>query len=172
MSLNEKSSYFKAKSNISKINNTYKQYENTNESSTNKKREIINVIKNTNLTDEQKGYLYGKYYSKEKANIINTLGINFNSYLDLEYQNFTSDKYTNGKTVSGSKKAKVFNYINNMNATFEEKLILAKLEYKTYNEYNNTIIDYLNNSSISYDEEVQILKKLGFKVDNNGNIRW
>ena len=172
MDISEKNSYFKAKNNIYEINETYKQYENTSESYSQKKREIIDVVKNSDLTDDQKGYLYSKYYSKEKAQIINTLDIDFDVFLDFESQNFTADKYTNGKTVSGSKKKKVFDYINSMNATFEQKVILAKLEYKSYNEYNNTIIDYLNNSSISYDEEAYILKKLGFKVDDSGNIRW
>jgi hypothetical protein len=56
--------------------------------------------------------------------------------------------------------------------SFEEKVILAKLEYNTYDEWNYEIIDYLNNSPITYEEEVYILKKLGFEVDNEGNIYW
>ena len=62
------------------------------------------------------------------------MGIDMDTYLDLEKQNFTSDKYANGKTVSGSKKRKIFNYINSMDIPFEQKIVLAKLKYKSYDE--------------------------------------
>ena len=84
--------------------------------------------------------------------------------------NYTDE---NGKTISGSKKRKVFDYINSMDIDFEQKLILAKLQYKDYDEYNYDIVDYLNNNDdISYEDEVYILKKLGFTVDDEGNIYW
>ena len=170
MTLYEKSSYFKAKTDISSIKDEYKD----SEDYVGQKRDIIDVIKNTYLNDEQKSYLYDRYYGNtETLGIINAIGIDFDSYLDYEYQNFTSDKDENGKSISGSKKQKVFDYINSMDIDFEQKLILAKLQYKNYNEYNYDIIDYLNNNDdISYEDEVSILKKLGFTVDDEGNIYW
>ena len=60
-----------------------------------------------------------------------------------------------------------------MDIDFEQKLILAKLQYKNYDEYNYDIVDYLNNNDdISYEDEITILKKLGFTVDDEGNIYW
>ena len=170
MTLYEKSSYFKAKTDISSIKDEYKD----SEDYVGQKRDIIDVIKNTYLNDEQKSYLYDRYYGNtETLGIINAIGIDFDSYLDYEYQNFTADKDENGKTISGSKKQKVFDYINSMDIDFEQKLILAKLQYKNYNEYNYDIVDYLNNNDdISYEDEVSILKKLGFTVDDEGNIYW
>ena len=170
MDIDEKSDYFNAKNGIYEITEKYKG---TEDMYAEKKAEISNVIKNSNLTDDQKGYLYAKYYAKEKTQIVNALDMDFDSFLDYESQNFVADKDSKGNSISGSKKTKVFDYINSMSGlTFEEKVILAKLEYNSYDEYNYEIIDYLNNSSISYDEEVYILKKLGFEVDNNGNIYW
>ena len=83
------------------------------------------------------------------------------------------DKDRNGKTISNSRKVKVFDYINGLNLGFEQKVMLAKMEYPSYDEYNYEIIDYLNNnSSIDYDTMESILLELGFKVDANGNINW
>lgn len=170
MDINEKSSYFKAKEKISEIKESYKGTKNTAA----QKREIINTIKNSGLTSDQKSYLYDKYYSnKEMLDIVNKIGLNFDSFLDYEAQDFESDKDKYGKTISGSKRKKVFNYINNMNATYEQKLILAKLQYNSYNDHNKEIISYLNNNNnISYNEMVTMLKKMGFKVDSNGTIKW
>ena len=169
MELEEKSEFFKAQSVIGDIKERYDDSTDYNA----KKRDIITVIKGTNLTDDQKAYLYDKYYaSSETLNAVTTLGIDFNSYLDFESQVFEADVDRYGKTISGSKKKKVFDYINSMNIDFEQKLILAKLQYNSYDEYNYEIINYLNNSNLSYEEEVELLKKMGFEVDDAGNIYW
>jgi hypothetical protein len=170
MDIDEKSDYFNAKNSIYEITEKYKG---TEDMYAEKKAEITNVVKNSNLTDDQKGYLYAKYYAKEKTQIVNALDMDFNSFLDYESQNFVADKNAKGESINGSKKTKVFDYINSLNGlSFEEKVILAKLEYNSYDEWNYEIIDYLNNSPITYEEEVYILKKLGFEVDNEGNIYW
>jgi hypothetical protein len=84
-----------------------------------------------------------------------------------------SDKDAYGKSISGSRKEKVLNYINNLDADYETKLILFKSEYPSDDTYNMEIIDYLNNrSDISYDEMVAILKELGFTVTSDGMIYW
>ena len=169
MELDEKSEYFTARNNISEIRSKYDDSTDYNA----KKREIISVVKNTNLTDDQKAYLYDKYYgSTDTLNAVTTLGIDFDSYLDFESQEFEADKDMYGKTISGSKKKKVFDYINSMDIEFEQKLILAKLQYNSYDEYNHEIIDYLNRSNLSYEEIVELLKKMGFEVDNDGNVYW
>ena len=169
LDLMEKSSYFNAKTYISK---TQERYKNT-EDYTQKKRDIISVIRSTLLTDEAKAYLYDKYYGNaDTLNAITTLGIDFDKYLDLEYQNFEADKNSEGKSISGSKKAKVFNYINSMDLSFEEKVILTKLQYNSYDEHNGAVINYINNYDMTYEQRVNILEKLGFKVDEYGNIFW
>lgn len=84
-----------------------------------------------------------------------------------------ADKYPNGKTISGSKKKKVLNYINGLDADYGEKLILFKSEYKLDDTYNYEIIDYLNNrEDITYDEMNTVLKQLGFTVKSDGTIYW
>jgi hypothetical protein len=84
-----------------------------------------------------------------------------------------ADKDEDGKSISGSRKEKVIDYINGLDADYGEKIILFKSEYKADDTYNYEIIDYLNSrDDISYKEMEAILKELGFTVDSNGNIYW
>ena len=84
-----------------------------------------------------------------------------------------ADKDSNGKTISGSRKAKVAEYINGLSADYGKKIILFKSEYPSDDTYNYEIIDYLNNrEDITYSEMETILKELGFTVDAAGNVRW
>lgn len=85
----------------------------------------------------------------------------------------TADKTADGKTISGSRKTKVVNYINSLDADYGEKIILFKSEYNADDTYNYDIIEYLNGrSDISYEEEVTILKELGFVVLPDGTVQW
>ena len=166
MTADEKDNYFAAKNRISDLSEDLESEE--------RKVQIIDTVLNSGLNEEQMSYLYDKYYaSTEKLNVVVKSGIGMGAYLDLEAQNFTADKDGEGKSISGSKKEKVFNYINQSDLSFEQKVILAKMYYPSYDEYNNEIIEYLNNNeSLSYEDMEEILKALGFTVDSNGNIYW
>lgn len=93
--------------------------------------------------------------------------------LSSELYDIKADKDENGKSISGSRKEKVFDYINNLDLDFEQRIMLAKLEYPSYDEYNYEIIDYLNErEDISYEQMVSILTELGFTVKKDGTIVW
>ena len=84
-----------------------------------------------------------------------------------------ADKDSKGKSITGSRKEKVADYINGLDADYGEKIILFKSEYKADDTYNHEIIEYLNSrDDISYKDMVTILKELGFEVDSEGNIYW
>lgn len=84
-----------------------------------------------------------------------------------------ADKDEDGKSISGSRKAKVIDYINGLDADYGSKLILFKMEYPSDDDSNQEIINYLNErQDISYEEMATILTKLDMIVDSNGNIRW
>lgn len=84
-----------------------------------------------------------------------------------------SDKDKNGDSISGSRKRKVLEYINQLDADYGEKIILYKSEYPGDDRYNAEIVDYLNSrDDISYDEMVTILTELGFRVLEDGTVRW
>ena len=81
------------------------------------------------------------------------------------------DKY--GKTISGSRKKKIQEYIKNMDADPMTKIILYKSQYTSFDDYNYEICEYLNNrEDISREEMLNVLRKLDFKVDAEGNIYW
>ena len=89
-----------------------------------------------------------------------------------ELYDIKADKDENGKSITGSRKEKVIDYINNLDADYGERLILFKNEYNADDTYNEEIIDYLNGrEDISYDEMVTILLELGFTV-KNGHVYW
>ena len=69
------------------------------------------------------------------------------------------DKDKNGK----DRKAKVFQYINGLDISRGEKLILFKKEYPGDDTYNREIVSYIKNrSDISAADKNAILKELGF----------
>ena len=81
------------------------------------------------------------------------------------------DKY--GKSISGSRKKKIQEYIKNMDADPMTKIILYKSQYTSFDDYNYEICEYLNGrDDISRDEMLNVLRKLDFKVDAEGNIYW
>lgn len=84
-----------------------------------------------------------------------------------------ADKDSSGKSISGSRKNKVLDYINGLDLDYGEKIILFKSEYNADDTYNWDIIDYLNSrEDISYEEMETILKELGFEVSSDGTITW
>ena len=84
-----------------------------------------------------------------------------------------ADKDSEGNSISGSRKNKVIDYINGLDADYYEKIILYKSEYTSDDTYNSEIIEYLNSrEDISYSDMVTILKKLGFTVTDDGNVYW
>ena len=97
-----------------------------------------------------------------------------------EYKKYTADLYNikadkdkNGKSISGSRKKKVVDYINGLNIDYGAKIILFKKEYSSDDTYNKEILEYLNGrSDITYAEKVTILTELGFDVDSDGRVTW
>lgn len=85
-----------------------------------------------------------------------------------------ADKDDYGKSISGSRKEKIINFLNSSSTMdYGEKLILFKKQYTADDTYNYEIIDYLNSrDDINYEEMRTILTELGFTVDLQGNISW
>lgn len=96
------------------------------------------------------------------------------------YKGYTSDLYDlkadkdeDGKSISGSRKEKVIEYVNNLDIDYGQRLLLFKSEYNADDTYNQDIIDYLNErEDVSYEQMKTILIELGFEVDSQGNVYW
>lgn len=86
-----------------------------------------------------------------------------------------SDKDENGNTVTGSKKKKVAAYLNDLDdLEYGEKIILYRSLYTGDDTYNGEIVEYLNKrEDISYDQMVEILVALGFRISEDGkSVYW
>lgn len=98
----------------------------------------------------------------------------------IEYRQYTSDineiradKNSKGKTIVGSAKEKKVEYINSLDIDYGQKLILFKSEYPADDSYNSEILDYLNSrSDITLEDEITILRELGFTVHDDGRVFW
>ena len=84
-----------------------------------------------------------------------------------------ADKDSKGNAVSGSRKKKVVQYLNGLDATYGAKIILYKMEYPSDDTYNGKIIEYVNGiEGFSYEQKATVLKELGFTVSKDGKVSW
>lgn len=250
MSADETIVYYKAKSNISQQVAEYtnnkklligdtdsEEYkEAVGSLSNDKKAKIIDTIKSADLSDEQKAYLYGKYYSSDKtlekvidsgihfdnyltyqkdslsletseakaeylynANMtdetktviyetsvlsgfdnekkykdyktVKAAGIDINSWLSYTKQEFKADKNNEGKSISGSRKRKIFSYVNSLSLSIPQKAIIIRTEYPSEDKYNKQIVNYVSGLDLPYDEKVSIFENLDMTVKNN-RVYW
>lgn len=133
------------------------------------------LLLNSDYSDKTKTTIYENTTGK-KDDFYQLSGIDINPYLDYKanVNKFEADKDSNGKSISGSKKNKVINYINtidDLNAT-QKAILIRKAGYTSFNDYNPSIINYVNSLNITRQEKKQYLEELGFTVDSNFNITW
>lgn len=84
-----------------------------------------------------------------------------------------ADKDKDGKSIPGSRKEKVIDWLNELDAEYGEKIILFKSEYPSDDTYNQDIFEYLKSrDDLSYEEKVTIFKELGFTVRSDGYVTW
>ena len=104
-------------------------------------------------------------------------GIDINEYLRYMQQEFESEKTddgtTTGKTVSGSSKRKVYDYVNSMNISYEQRLMLLGLRYTLSDNEQTNLYNYVRNLDYTEDEMKDLFDKLkGFTVYKDGRITW
>jgi hypothetical protein len=125
--------------------------------------------------DEEKDAWNWAYKNPDKFVVAKTIAGDVVKYREYasKISEIEADKDKNGKSISGSRKTKVFKYINGLDIDAGTKMMLFKSEYPTDNTYNRAILEYLQGrSDIDMSDRVSILKELGFKVDSNGKVSW
>ena len=135
-----------------------------------KENPIVGAIESDMAVDE-----YSFFVEYPEKYLVSRVSGGFEAYTEHSktLNKIEADKYTNGKTVSGSRKKKVIEYINSLNADYGEKIILFKSQYTGDDTYNYEIVEYLNSrDDISYTEIKTILEELGFTVLSDGRVRW
>lgn len=98
-----------------------------------------------------------KYIKLVDANIpVEQLNKYYNEIGDVE-----GTKDENGKTISGSKKQAVFNYINSLSLNIPQKQILLAKEYDSFaKEYYWDIVNYINSLNITKEEKSSIFSSI------------
>jgi hypothetical protein len=80
-------------------------------------------------------------------------------------------KDANGKSVSGLKKDRIEAYIGSLNLSAGQKAVLFRFYYPKDDRFSSQAIAYINSlSHLSYNEKVEALTALGFKVAADGQI--
>lgn len=122
-----------------------------------KDSEKLEVLANSKYDEKTKKAIYENSLGKKdtKYDIIKESftgsGLNMSKYLQYKAQEFKADKKddgtVNGKSITGSKKDKVFDYIGSIKgATYTQKLILYALEYRPRNASDREIVEnYVRN---------------------------
>lgn len=151
-----------------------------------KDKDKLKILINSNYSSKEKQELYENYIlgkDDTKYSIIKetftSKGLNINKYLEYKSQEFESTKKDDGtvkgKTVSGSKKEKVLNYINSIEgATYTQKLILSALEYEPSKDSDKQlIVNYVKNLNKTEKEKLEILGTFkGITIYKNGSYKW
>lgn len=76
-----------------------------------------------------------------------------------------ADKDSNGEYISGSRKSKVYAYIDGLKISNEKKYILRKLYYNSDRSHDAEIIEYVNGlRNMSKREKEKLFRELGFTV--------
>lgn len=142
-----------------------------------KEKEKRQILLNSNIKD--KGAIYESTIGSddETYQIMKATGIDPDAYLEYKQQDFSSDKEDDGtvkgKTVSGSGKTKFYDYMDNANMTYEQKLLLTGMKYKLLPGERDTLANYIDTLPISASEKTDIYKKLkGATVYQNGEIYY
>lgn len=144
-------------------------------------RDKIQILLDSNYSDKEKSAIYENYIlnSNDKSfKAIKASGIDIREYLKYVQQEFKADKTddgtTKGKSVSNSKKVKEYGYVNNMNISYEQRLLLLGFNYTLNNDEQTDLANYVNNlKGLNRKERMDIFEKLnGFTVYKDGKIKW
>ena len=149
-----------------------------------KDKDKIQILIDSNYSSKEKQALYENYILSDNdttypiiKEIFTNNGLNINKYLKYKTQEFTSDKEDDGtlsgKTVSGSKKEKVYQYVNNMDITYTQKLLLLGMEYTLNDNEQKTLVNYINSLDLTTKKKLEIYNKIkGITVYKDGTIEW
>lgn len=134
--------------------------------------EKLEVLANSKYDEKTKKAIYENSLGKKdtKYDIVKESftgsGLNMSKYLQYKAQEFKADKKddgtVNGKSITGSKKNKVFDYIDSIKgATYTQKLILYALEYRPRNASDREIVEnYVRNMpNRTVKEKLEIMSK-------------
>lgn len=125
------------------------------------KEKLLDYINVSNIDDDTKWYLYSKDYGSDNLDIQrSTFNIKFSDYFNvIKYKNSVDNMYP-GKESSKNRKRAVFNYINNLNVSAAQKIILFKQAGYSDSSHKTYMFQYINGLPISGAEKNTIWKSI------------
>lgn len=150
-----------------------------------KDSEKIKVLASSDYDNKEKTALYEQYIlstEDKKYPIVKTTNIDITQYLQYKLaesnKEFKADREDDGtvtgKSVSGSAKQKRWQYIENMNITYTQKLILYGLECTPNDSQQRQIINYVKSlPNKTNKEKLEILSQFkGFTIYKDGRVKY
>lgn len=145
-----------------------------------KDKDKLEILLNSNYSSKEKSAIYENYILSSTNTtypLLKKSGIDIDEYMKYLQQDFKSEKKdngtTSGKTVAGSAKRKTYEYVNSMNISYEQKLLLLGTQYKLNNAERTKLYNYVKTLDYSQEEMQKVFEKLqGFTVYKNGRVTW
>lgn len=173
--------YADFKNKIKKETDSKKQSGELDEDQQLKDKDEIALLKNSKYSDKEKKEIYSKFINTKDttySSLNKITNVNINAYLDYKLQDIKGDEDTKsnvkGKTVSGSKKENVYNYLSNSNLSTVERLYIYGTSYKLDNQGRTILQEAINSSNLSQDEKLEIYGRLTANVEKykDGTYHW
>ena len=147
-----------------------------------KSEEKIKILEESDIPSKSKSSIYTNTVGKSDdfySNVLKESNININEYLKYKQQKFESDREDDGtlegKTVTNSKKKKVYNYVNGMNITYNQKLLILGKQYKLSDSEQKKLYQYINTiPGQTSDEKLEIFKMYtnNFQIYKDGTMSF
>lgn len=129
----------------------------------------VHNMLNSGYSDKEIEFFYQREYGSDDAFVwARQSGMDAKTYLQYRENTalVTADKDANGKSISGTKKKKIFDIINEMPISKREKLILFMRDYSLSKDQYREIFDYIDSLNLSRDEKLRLAEGLGFLVED------
>ncbi len=137
-----------------------------------KKAQVCDNLLKSGYTEEEKEYFYQKEYGGDDYYVASMLaGIPIDAYLSRKAaaMDLTGEKDENGKTVSGSKKEDIREYIYSLDIPDVQKSFLFAQEYKIYGSEAQAVREYVDGLDVSDAERELIYSKLKLGGSSGGS---
>ncbi len=145
-------------------------------------KEKANLLKSSTYTDKEKKKIYSEILGKsdEDYKYLSRLeDVNIDAYLDYKIQDIKADEDINsnvvGKTISGSKKGNLINYLNSSDLSDLDKIYILGKSSKLDSNQRAIIDDAIKNSDLTNEERKEFYKGLSssnIEELKDGTIRW
>lgn len=143
----------------------------TTESGTKKAQACANLL-NSGYTEEEKEFFYQKQYSTDdNFPYYAAAGLPVDDYLSVKGYTATlkADKDENGKSISGSKKQKLMDFLEGSDMSEEQKLFFFAQEYKISGAEAQTVRDYINGLDTTDDVKEKLLASVELGGSSGGS---